>query len=127
MASSKLEVQSSFVSMNWSGGVWHHSRIHAKLSLTPKRFTLARQSAKEHWFRAITHDSARRGSKPGLLSPRQPPRPRNPRTRDALSASSTERMICEAPESHSGIRMSHARHAAGTGGQGNRSYVERPA
>ena len=46
------------------------SKIPAKSSLTQKRFTLARKSAKEHWFRAITHDSARRALKPGSLSPR---------------------------------------------------------
>ena len=38
---------------------------------------LGRKSAREHWFRAITHDSARRVSKPGSLSPQEPPAPRD--------------------------------------------------
>src|SRR5215475_12749645 len=55
--------------MNWYGGVWPHSKIPAKSSLTQKRFTLAQKSVREHSFQAITHDSARRVSKPGSLSP----------------------------------------------------------
>src|SRR5258708_39613844 len=54
--------------MNWSGGAWQHSTIPAKSSLTQKRFTPGRKSAREHWFQAITRDSARRASKPGSLS-----------------------------------------------------------
>src|SRR5579864_4623030 len=40
-----------------------------KSSLIQMRVTPERNSAKKHWFRAITHDSARPVSKPGSLSP----------------------------------------------------------
>src|SRR5947209_14819539 len=70
MALSKLEARNSFAWMNWYGGAWPCSKILAKSSLIQTRVTLERKSAREHWFRAITHGSVRRVSKPGSLSPR---------------------------------------------------------
>src|SRR5215467_9608225 len=69
--------------MSWSGGAWPCSRTRAKLSLTPRRFTLGRKSAREHWFPAKTHDSARPALKPGSISPPSVP----PDTNEALKAS----------------------------------------
>src|SRR5437899_9057434 len=80
MALSKLEARNSFAWMNWYGGAWPCSKILAKSSLIQTRVTLGRKSAREHWFRAITHDSARRVSKPGSLSPQQPASPRKTAT-----------------------------------------------
>src|ERR1700730_17183307 len=73
--------------MTWSGGVWPRSKIPTKSSLIRKRFTLGRNSAREHCFRKRMHDSARRGSKPGSLSPqrkrRRPPTSRAAKVRPA--------------------------------------------
>src|SRR5262249_28274466 len=44
-------------------------KIPAKSSRIHKRSTLVLHSAREHWFRARMHDSARRVSKPGSSSP----------------------------------------------------------
>src|SRR5262249_54634912 len=73
MASSKWPGRNSFAWMNSSGGAWPHSKTPAKSSLTQKRLTLGRRSARKHWFRAITHDSVRRVSQPGSNSPHRAP------------------------------------------------------
>src|SRR5258706_12485035 len=60
--------------------------IPAKSSPTQMRFTLGRNSAREHWFRATTPDLARHVSKTGLRAPHLNPRkqscrPQRPRLR----------------------------------------------
>src|SRR3954454_9599920 len=55
--------------MNWSGDAWTRSKTPAKSSLIQTPFTLARKSAKKHWFRAVTRDSVRRVSRLGSRSP----------------------------------------------------------
>src|SRR5437899_1735354 len=48
-------------------------------------------------------------------------------TQDALKwRRSSERIIYEIPKTDVGDGVSHVRHAAGTGGQGDRTHVERP-
>ena len=66
MARSKWAAKKQKSWMIWFGGAWPRSTIPAKLSLTHKRLILGRNSAREHWFPAMTRDSARRVSKTWL-------------------------------------------------------------
>src|SRR5262245_31831117 len=55
--------------MNWFGAAWPRSMIPVKSSLTPKRFTLGRESAREPWYRRVMHNSVGHVSKTGFFSP----------------------------------------------------------
>ncbi len=75
-------------------GAWPRSKIPAKSSLTQKRFTLGRKSARKHWFQARTHDSARRLSKPGSLNLQEKFQAPNPRLRDGLTSAESNMGRC---------------------------------
>src|SRR5260370_9363783 len=96
------------------------------------RFTLGRNSARTHWCRAITHDSAKPASKPGSLSPQHKFRRRRKRRstgqykRRTEMRQSSERLVYAIPKTSFGAVISYVWHAAGTGGQGDGTHVERP-
>src|SRR5207245_6682452 len=107
--------------MNYCGGGWPRSKIPAKSSLIQTRVTLGRKSAREHSFRAITHDSARRVSKPGSLSPQHKFRvrlelPANTQRMELARRWSSERLIYDVHKINFGAGISHVRHAGSTGG-----------